>query len=86
MVLRHLPDSAKLTDNDDPNEPQYVKALLLALQKEADAVKKHHALDHDKLSLDAHNELAALQCATDGIASLIKRGWSSTSHDSLASI
>ncbi|KAL3803729.1 hypothetical protein HJC23_003783 [Cyclotella cryptica] len=79
LVLRHLPESAKLILDDDPNEVLHAKELLLALQNEADAIKRHTSLPPNELTIDAHTEMAALQCATDGVASLIKRGWSPNS-------
>lgn len=61
LVLRHLPEAAKLVLDDDPNELQNTKALLLALQNEADSIKRHHSLSPQELTIIAHTEMAALQ-------------------------
>lgn len=75
LVLRHLPESSKLIE-EDPNEQEYTKALLQSMKNEAEALKRHRSLLSSKeATADVHTEMAALQCSTDGIASLLKRGW-----------
>ena len=74
LVLRSLPESAKLI-TDDPEEERHVKVLLLSLKNEADAVNRHRALSSDEIRPELLQEMASLQCMTDGIASTLKRGW-----------
>jgi len=74
LVLRSLPESAKLII-EDPNEKQNVKALLMSLKREADALKRHRALPSRDIRPEMIAEMAALQKDTDGVASTIKRGW-----------
>ena len=80
LVLRSLPESAKLIvedQDDDPNdnEKQNIKALLLSMKKEADALKRHRALPAQDIRPELLAEMATLQSNTDGVASTIKRGW-----------
>ena len=81
LVLRSLPESAKLIvedqDYDDPNnnEKRNIKALLLSIKKEADALNKHRALPAQDIRPELLAEMATLQSNTDGVASTIKRGW-----------
>ena len=74
LVLRSLPETSKLVD-EDPDEMRNVKALLLSLQKEAEALRRHRALPAEEIRPELLAEMAALQCETDGVASTIKRGW-----------
>jgi len=73
LVLRSLPESAKLV-MDDTNETQNVKALLTSLKMEADALQRHRAVSK-VIRPEMLAEAATLQSNTDGIASTIKRGW-----------
>ena len=75
FVLTSLPESAKLII-DDPDEKQHVSALLQALKKEADTLKRHCALPSHAITPALLEEIVCLQCDTDGIASTLKRGWS----------
>ena len=75
LVLRSLPESAKLITEDPDEERRHAKALLLALKNEADAVKRHRALSSDVIRPELLQEMASLQCMTDGIASTLRRGW-----------
>ena len=84
LVLRNLPESAKLIVDEDcgEEEKQGVKALLMSLKKEAETLKRHRALLSSSTNKtggvvqdDLLTEMATLQCNTDGIASTIKRGW-----------
>ena len=85
LVLRSLPESARLivVDDDCPeNEKRNIKALVMALKKEAESLKRHCALlqsssNKDDIALQPEllTEMAVLQYDTDGIASTIKRGW-----------
>ena len=43
LVLRSLPQSAKLVV-EDPEEMKNVKALLISLKREADALKRHREI------------------------------------------
>ncbi|KAL7529131.1 hypothetical protein ACHAXR_005615 [Thalassiosira sp. AJA248-18] len=72
LVLRSLPQSAKLI-TEDPDEKHNVKALLLSLKNEADALKRHRALLSVEIRPELLTEMAALQMQTDGVASTIKR-------------
>ena len=73
-VLRSLPESAKLVI-ENVDEMKNVRALLMSLKKEADALKRHCATLSEEITPDSIAEIAALQCDTDGIASTFKRGW-----------
>ena len=85
LVLRSLPESAKLIvdkDGGEEEEKQSVKALLMSLKKEAETLKRHRAtISSNKeggvveQQEDLLTEMMTLQCDTDGIASTIKRGW-----------
>ena len=78
LVLRSLPESAKLiVEDDDPtnNEKRNITALLLSMKKEADALKRHRALPAQDIRPELLAEMATLQSNTDGVASTIKRGW-----------
>ena len=85
LVLRSLPESAKLIEEgDEEEEKQSVKALLMSLKKEAETLKRHRALSSSSTNKtggavlqqqDLLTEMITLQCDTDGIASTIKRGW-----------
>ena len=81
LVLRSLPESAKLIVEDqdgDPNnndEKRNIEALLLSIKKEADALKRHRALPAQDVRPELLAEMATLQSNTDGVASTIKRGW-----------
>ncbi len=73
-VLSSLPESAKLI-NENADEKENVRALLISLRKEADALKRHRAASSGGITPDSIAEIAALQSDTDGIASTFKRGW-----------
>jgi hypothetical protein len=74
-VLSNLPESAKLIV-EDSNEKENVRALLVSLKKEADALRRHRASSSSGgITPDAIAEIAALQGDTDGIASTFERGW-----------
>ena len=87
LVLRSLPESARLIAGDDncpEDEKRSIRALLMSLKKEAEALKRHCTLlksssstNKDDIALQPEllTEMAALQYDTDGIASTIKRGW-----------
>lgn len=75
FVLSSLPESAKLIV-DDPYEKQHVRALLQSMKKEVDTIKRHCSLSADAITSASLDELASLQCETDGVASTLKRGWS----------
>ena len=86
LVLRSLPESAKLIIDDgngEEEEKQSVKALLMSLKKEAETLKRHRATISSSSTNkeggvqqdDLLTEMITLQCNTDGIASTIKRGW-----------
>ena len=67
-VVSSLPESAKLIIDDMDNE-ENVKALLMSLKKEADALRK------GEITPDLVAEIAILQSDTDGITSTFKQGW-----------
>jgi hypothetical protein len=73
-VLSSLPETAKLI-NEDADEKENVRALLVSLKKEADALRRHRAASTGEITPDSIAEIAALQSDTDGIASTFKRGW-----------
>jgi hypothetical protein len=75
-VVSSLPESAKLIIDDMDNE-ENVKALLMSLKKEADALRKQHqrASNYGEITPDSVAEIAILQSDTDGIASTFKQGW-----------
>lgn len=85
LVLRSLPESARLIVEDDDcpeDEKRNIRALVISLKKEAEALKRHCTLlqsstNKDDIALQPEllTEMAALQYDTDGIASTIKRGW-----------
>ena len=81
LVLRSLPESAKLIvedQDDNPNnndEKRNIEALLLSMKKEAEALKRHRALPAQDICPELLAEMATLQSNTDGVASTIKRGW-----------
>ena len=88
LVLRSLPESARLIAEDDDcpeDEKRNIRALVMSLKKEAEALKRHCTLlqssslsskeDDIALQPELLTEMAALQSDTDGIASTIKRGW-----------
>mmetsp|Transcript_39804 Transcript_39804/g.83179 ORF Transcript_39804/g.83179 Transcript_39804/m.83179 type:complete len:806 (-) Transcript_39804:89-2506(-) len=74
LVLRSLPESVKLII-EDPDEKQNVRALLISLKNEANALKRHISLPSKEICPELLGEIAALQIYTDGVASTIKRGW-----------
>ncbi|KAL9188180.1 hypothetical protein ACHAXT_006558 [Thalassiosira profunda] len=74
LVLKSLPQSAKLVLEEDPDERQRVKALLMSLKNEAEALKRHRAL-RTEIRPESLAEIGTLQMHTDGVASTIKRGW-----------
>ncbi len=73
-VLSSLPESAKLI-NENEDEKENVRALLVSLKKEVDALRRHRAASSGGITPDSIVEIAALQSDTDGIASTFKRGW-----------
>ena len=85
LILRSLPESAKLIideEGGEEEEKQSVKALLMSLKREAETLKRHRALLSSSTNKtggvvqdDLLTEMMTLQCNTDGIASTIKRGW-----------
>mmetsp|Transcript_22821 Transcript_22821/g.43018 ORF Transcript_22821/g.43018 Transcript_22821/m.43018 type:complete len:94 (-) Transcript_22821:4566-4847(-) len=74
LVLRSLPESVKLII-EDPDEKQNVRALLMSLKNEANALKRHISLPSKEICPQLLAEIAALQIHTDGVASTIKEGW-----------
>jgi hypothetical protein len=74
-VVSSLPESAKLIIDDMDNK-ENVKALLMSLKKEADALRKQQrASNYGEITPDSVAEIAILQSDTDGIASTFKQGW-----------
>jgi hypothetical protein len=68
-----LPESAKLI-NENVDEKENVRALMVSLKKEADALRRHLAASTGEITPDSITEIEALQSDTDGIASTFKRG------------
>ena len=68
-----MPESAKLI-NEHVDEKENVRALMVFLKKEADALRRHRAASTGEITPDSITEIAALQSDTDGIASTFKRG------------
>jgi len=73
-VLSSLPESAKLI-NVNADENENVRALLVSLKKDADALRRHRAASTGEIMPNSIMEIAALQSDTDRIASTFKRGW-----------
>jgi hypothetical protein len=74
-VVSSLPESAKLIIDDMDNK-ENVKALLMSLKKEGDALRKQQrASNYGEITPDSVAEIAILQSDTDGIASTFKQGW-----------